>query len=89
MQDEEIAALSARLELLEIRHFAFESVFVHLIGRVLPVDQALDLVVAMRESLEIYGPPDRLRQKLQAEEHVQDLADRIEQLRRTGPRAKG
>jgi len=51
----------------------------HASGQVAP-DLTLALVAAMRTGLGINGPPDAEQLKLLAEEHVNDLADRLELL---------
>jgi hypothetical protein len=88
MDDE---TLVARLERLEVRLFAFEAVFAHVVAPVLLQTvprQALALVTSMRTDLGICAPPDRPDLRLLAEEFVNRIADELERQLRAPKGAK-
>jgi hypothetical protein len=94
MDDEAARAFSASTDLfansiqeLTVRQFAIETMLLNAIVQLAP-DRALALVAVMRGGLGISGPPEAEHLKLLAEEHVQDLADRLERLVRAPKGAK-
>jgi hypothetical protein len=94
MDDEIAKALSESTNLfansiqeLTVRQFAIEAVLLAAIVQLVP-DRALALVAAMRGGLGISGPPEAELLKLLAEEHIQDLGDRLERLVRAPKGAK-
>jgi hypothetical protein len=73
------AILNAEIQHLKVKQFAFEVAFCHALTKIAP-DRVLDLIAEMRTGLRINATAER--QKLMAEEHLNDLADRLETAQR-------
>jgi hypothetical protein len=76
---ESAAIISAEIQQLKVKQFAFEVAFCHAVTKIAP-DRALDLIAAMRTGFRVTAPAET--HKLMAEEHLNDLADRLETVRR-------